>query len=590
MTDRALASEASQCRALTRAFLFRFFENEITAGSSDLRSSFFWLMSVLIPPGLCLPVLALMKWSIANYVYGAEGVRRVAWMDKTMYIGFGMIAAGVVGAIVWNSLLVDRRDTIVLGAQPLRGRTIVLAKLFALAGYIGVFIAGMHTLASFAYGILLGNFGDVPFALRGIVAHFAASSLGSAFVLFGVCAFQGVLLATLGPRFFARISPVVQLLLAVFVLESLLVLPVIGGTAIRSLEEDGVAPLVVRMHGRTSTVHPMDGPGAVAHSWVSKTPPIWFLGVYESILGTPEPRFHDLARTGVVSVLAVVGVMLVTYPLAYRRMIVAAVENVDPGMGRRARLSRLGPRFISRNPTTRAAAQFLFATLGRVERHRFVLAMAVGVALAFAVPLAMSAIAMLDAPIGWRTVPLLAIPFYLTACLAVGLRFASILPGDVRASWVFDVLAPDRWLARTGLWRVMFFVVVCPVHLAFLPIAWRAWGPWFAVNNLLVALALGALLIEVLLWRSGAMPCAEPWRPRPGHLRTWWPVYFLAFLLFTGLLPALALLAVRRPLSLAIALGVVVLITMSLRFARLSTVIVEENEDDAPKLEVLSLN
>ena len=254
----------------------------------------------------------------------------------------------------------------------------------------------MHTLSSFLYGMLLGNFGDIAFALRGIVAHFVASSLGSAFVLFGVCAIQGVLLATIGPRLFARLSPLVQLVLAVIVLESILVLPVIGGSAIRSLEADGVAPLVVHLHGRTSTVHPTTGPGAVARSWVPNTPPIWFLGVYESILGTPEPRFHALARTGVVSVVAVLGVVLVTYPLAYRRMAVAAVESVDPGMGRRARLSRLAPALISRHPTTRAAAQFLLATLGRVERHRFVVAMAVGVALAFAVPLGISAAALLD--------------------------------------------------------------------------------------------------------------------------------------------------------------------------------------------------
>src|SRR5262249_53340355 len=155
---------------------------------------------------------------------------------------------------------------------------------------------------------------------------------------------------------------------------------------------------------------------------------------------------------------------------------VAAVESVDPGMGRRARLSRLMPGLISRNPTTRAAAHFLLATLGRVERHRFVIAMSVGLALAFAVPLGMSAVPLLDAPVGGRSGPIPAIPFCVTACLAVGLRFAAILPGDVRASWVFDVLAPDRWLARAGLWRVMFLIAVCPIHLAFLPIAWRAWG------------------------------------------------------------------------------------------------------------------
>jgi hypothetical protein len=154
VTESLRPGEVGQCRALARAFLFRFFENEITAGSSDLRSSFFWLLSILVPPGMFLQVMALMKWSLANFVYGAEGVRRVAWMDKTMYIGFSMIAAGAVGTIVWNALVVDRRDTLVLGVQPLRGRTIVIAKLLAL-GTRAIFIGGMHTISSFEYGMLL---------------------------------------------------------------------------------------------------------------------------------------------------------------------------------------------------------------------------------------------------------------------------------------------------------------------------------------------------------------------------------------------------------------------------------------------------
>ncbi|HKW00761.1 MAG TPA: hypothetical protein VJN96_13120 [Vicinamibacterales bacterium] len=590
MTESLRPGEVGQCRALARAFVFRFFENEITAGSSDLRSSFFWLLSVLVPPGLFLPVMALMKWSLANFVYGAEGVRRVAWFDKTMYLGFSMIAAGVVAAIVWNSLLVDRRDTIVLGVQPLRGRTIVVAKILALAVYIGIFVAGMHTLAACAYGAFLGNFGDFPFMFRGIAAHFIAASLASGFVLVGVCALQGVLLASLGPRIFARISPIVQLLLAVLVFESLLVLPTVGGSAIRSLEADGVAPLVVRQHGRTLTVHPERGPDAVAHAWVPNTPPIWFLGVYETVLGTPEPRLRELARTGWLSVAAVIGLVLITYPLAYRRMSIAAVESVDAGAGRRALFSRHLPALIARDPTTRAAMQFFLATLARVERHRFAVAMAAGVALALVVPVAVSSVSLLDEPLGWPTVRLLAIPFYVMACLTIGLRFAALLPGDLRASWVFDVLAPDPWLARSGTWRVTFLFAVVPITLAFLPVAWRAWGGWFAVCNLLTGLALGTLLIEVMLWRVVAMPGAQPWRPRPGHLRTWWPVYVLGFLFFTGVSPAVALLAVRQPLSLAVELGVIVLATLVLRFARRSTVIVEENEDDAPKLEVLSLN
>lgn len=586
----SLPGEGSQCRALARAFLHRFFENEITAGSNDLRGSFLWLLSVLVPPGLCIPFIALTKWTTMNYVLGAEGVRRMAWMDKTVYLGLGMIVAGAVGAIVWSSLLVDRRDTLVLGVQPLRGRTIVAAKLLALGAYAGLLIVGMHSLASFSYGLLLGNFGDVAFVLRGIIAHFVAASLGSAFVFLAVCGLQGLLLATLGPRLFTRISPIVQLLLAVLVLESLIALPLIGGSAVRSLEQAGVAPVIVHLHGRTLTAHPTSGPEAIARPWTLRTPPIWFLGVYEEVLGTTEPRMRELARTGFLAVSAAFGLVLVTYPLAYRRMAVAAVENVDSGMARRGYLSRVLPRVLARDSTTRAAVQFLLATLGRVERHRFVVAMAAGIGLAFAVPIAIASAELMDHPLSWRSVPLISIPYYVTACLAAGLRFAAVLPGDLRAGWIFEVTAPNRWRARAALWRVMFLFAVVTPQVGFLPVAWHAWGAWFALGNLAAALAMGALLIEAMLWRTVAVPCGEAWRPRPGHLRTWWPAYFFAFLFFTGVSPALALLAVRQPVTLEIALGIVVLATLALRFARHSTVIVEDHEDETPKLEVLSLN
>jgi hypothetical protein len=581
--------ERAQLVALTRAFLYRFFENEITAGSNDLRGSFLWVLSVLVPPGLCIPFIALVKWTTMNYVLGPEGVRRMAWMDKTVYVGLGMIVAGAVGTIVWSSLLVDRRDTLVLGVQPLRSRTIVAAKLLSLAFYLGILTVGMHALASCAYGLLLGNFGALSFAFRGIVAHFVASSLGSAFVFLSICGLQGLLLATLGPRLFARISPLVQLLLAVLVLESLIALPLIGGSAVRSLEADGVRPLVVHMHGRTLTAHPTNGTEAIARPWVTKTPPIWFLGVYETLLGSTEPRLGELARTGLLAVSGALGLVLVTYPLAYRRMAVAAVENVDSGMARRAYFSRVLPPSLSRDSTTRAAVQFLLATLGRVERHRFVVAMAAGLGLAFAVPITLSSLTLLDQPLSWRSVPILSVPYYVMILLAAGLRFAAVLPGDLRASWIFEVTDPDRWRSRAGLWLVMFLAAGVAPQIAFFPVMWHAWGVWFAISNLIVGLTISASVIEVMLWRTVAVPCAEAWRPRTGHLRVWWPVYFFAFLIITNLLPALALLSVARPLTLFIALGAIALGTTALHFARRYRPIVEENEEEGPRLHVLRL-
>ncbi len=586
MTPRP-PGEIAQGRALTRAFLFRFFENEITAGSHDLRSSFLWLLSIVVPPGLCVPALALFNWAGAAAFFGPDIFRRLSWADKTLYMGFGMVVTGAVSAVVWNALLVDRRDVLVLGVQPLRARTIVAAKLAALATYIGLLIAFMHTGAAVSFG-LLGSFRDLPYAFRSILALFAGASLASAFVFLAVCAVQGVFVAALGPRLFARVSPFLQLLLVLAVLGGLVALPAISQSAIPAVQGLGVAPIppparVLRRQPAAAARLAM----ATPDSWVARTPSIWFLGVYETVLGTNEPVLHRLAALGVASTAGAFLLVLIVYPLAYRRMAVAALESPATSGGRHPRLARVAPAVLARRPATRAAVQFLLATIGRVDRHRFVLAMATAVAVALVLPAAARSLDGVIGPPSWRIVPVLALPYSVMACLIVGFRLAGALPGDLRAGWIFQVIEPDAWEARAGWWRVTYAIAVVPAVLAAGALTWRLWGPAFAVGNAAVGLAMGALAIEIVLFRSRGAPCAAPWRPRPGHLRAWWPVYLFSFLIFTGLFPALALLAAG---PLAVAVGVILLATIALRLASRQTVLVEDNDPDAPRLGVLDLN
>jgi hypothetical protein len=56
--------EREQFLALTRAFLARFFENEITSGTDDLKTSFFWLLSFLSVPGFFLPMTMAFTWQL----------------------------------------------------------------------------------------------------------------------------------------------------------------------------------------------------------------------------------------------------------------------------------------------------------------------------------------------------------------------------------------------------------------------------------------------------------------------------------------------------------------------------------------------
>ena len=55
--------ERRQVGALARAFLARFFDNDLTAGSTDLKHSFLWLIAAAAMPGLAMPNSNMERWS-----------------------------------------------------------------------------------------------------------------------------------------------------------------------------------------------------------------------------------------------------------------------------------------------------------------------------------------------------------------------------------------------------------------------------------------------------------------------------------------------------------------------------------------------
>ena len=114
-----------QLLPLTRAFFGRFFESDITTGTDDLKGSYFWLLASLTVPGLFIPWIMAFEWQLLGRIEGPEAVRIASVAEKTFYLGFSMIASGVVTAIAWGSLLPDKRDTLILGSLPVQPSIVV---------------------------------------------------------------------------------------------------------------------------------------------------------------------------------------------------------------------------------------------------------------------------------------------------------------------------------------------------------------------------------------------------------------------------------------------------------------------------------
>jgi hypothetical protein len=558
--------EREQTRALTRAFLARFFENEITSGTDDLKTSFFWLLSFLAVPGLFMPMTMAFTWQLVAMMKGPEVLRVLTRGDKAFYLGFVMIATASITAIAWNSLLADRRDGLVLGVLPVRPLVIVAARLGALSLYVTLVGVAMNTLASLSFGLFLASGSTMAFAARGAVAHFIASVAASACVFLSVAGIQGVVLAAFGPRIFSRLAPLMQITLVGLVVAGFLMLPAIDVSVVDTLAHRG------------HNVRP----------WILSTPPLWFLGLYEVVLGTSDPLFHDLATKAVLVTAAGLLATVCSYPLAYRRVMIAVVQEGSAGVASRLRsAARVLTLATGRASDIRAVSQFFLATVGRVERHRFIIAASVGVTIAWVMPgwMAMAS-SRPDAP----GISLLSLSFSAMVFLIAGIAIAASMPADERSLWMFDVMPPRPAHARAALERTMVFFGVVPVLVMFLPLYAVLWGGMFAITHAMFLIVVGVFVVQLALRRQDGMPCTRPWDLQGLKLDRLWGAYLIGFIIYTTKLPDLELALYGHALGTAVFLGIVGGASVVLRFRSLRRAQLDVDVSAFAPGDVLSLN
>lgn len=513
-------NESRQIRALFDAFLARFFENEISEGSRDLRASFARMIGMLAAPGFLLPFSNLYRWGgLASR--GGEVLRVESIADKVVYISMAMAAMMLMAAVVWQALLVDRRDAIVLGSFPVRTRTIVIGKLAALFGYLAIVAAGMNVVAAVIYGTLLG--GGVMGMLRAIPAHFIASVLACIFACTTVAAFQAALLAIAGPRVFTRLTAPAQMLLASVALGVLLFSPSFGGAAVDAIR------------------------GNARSMWVLWLPPMWFVGIYETLIGARSPIMPALALRALLAFAAVVGVLVAAYPLAYRRIAAAALRGSPLGT-RRSAASGLLAAMMRRLPVrsdTRGATHYTFLTLGRVARNKLVVAAALGGAVALSLPFILRWAAqtwLLAVPSRSQ----IAVPFVFVMFGLAGARMAYNLPSEGAAAWVFNTaVRPARLGTAAARLTGLLAGAALPALIA-LPVYVWFWGPAVGISMALTLLTFGAFVSEIALRSVDFVPFTRAYNAERGQLQARWPLYLIGFVLFLQFLPWLTQVALMH--------------------------------------------
>lgn len=484
--------DRSQFEVLVRHLIYRFFHNELLASDDETKC----VMLVSYTAALPSFVLTLFLYPLYHFAIPPMPYPRPFWSQIGDHYFFAMYSFLIMGAAAvyeWDLLFPDLLNVFVLSVLPISTRRLFFARVLALTIFLGLVLIGTSILGTLFFPAVA----NLPRFGTHLLAHALSVLMSGTFAAASFLALQGILLNTVGQHVFRRITPFLQGCSTMLLLAVLLFYPAVCHSIMPLLTSDSTA--------------------------VRCFPPFWFLGVYERILQGPSalPIFSHLARTAYIALLVMVSIVLLTYPLAYRRRVRQLIEGagvIDNPSRAAAPLRHVLHTVVLRHPAQRAVFHFVSQTILRAQRQRVMLGLYGGLALAITISnmvvlhIAAGHLRPSLLPYGIRTaVPIMA--FW--TIVALGSIVSA--PIDRRCSWLFHAIigrpGPDH-LAGTRtwitLWAMLISITTALVLHALSPAELRT--PLITAGQVLVAIGISLLLTDLCLYPVRTIPFT--------HLRT----------------------------------------------------------------------
>jgi len=466
-----------------------------------------------------------------------------------------MAAMGLVVSIKWESLFPGRLDYHALGSLPLRTSQLFYAKLTALLAVATAAIAVLAALPTLLFPAVSASRWQMNPSLRAHVwAHAVSTIAGCYFFLFALVALEGVLLNLLPPRAFQRIAGVLQ-----GVLTALMLLLMVLSFSIQPRTAD-------------SLLRP-----ALA-AWL---PPVWYLGLYQAMLGDSAPAMQWLAQRAEWGLAMAVALALVTYLGSYRRHQKLLVEGAVHAAGDRRWPGYLFDRLVG-DPRQQAIIAFVSKTLAASSRHRMVLMGYAGFGAAIVLT---GVLEMKDVAAAFVYAHIVVLTF-----LLIGVRHLFTIPCELRANWTFQISerqGREAWLRamdRLVLTAGAFAVVLLP-----LPLEWRLLG-WHAPAEAAMAAAFGLLCYEAVFasWDKLPFTCSS----LPGKTPAWIKaLQLLAVVTALDAIHHLLLICLELPALYAVVFTALITAAVGLRhFRRAAWSELRLKYDEAPEPAIHGLN
>jgi hypothetical protein len=166
---------------LVRHFFLRFFDVDL--GSAEGRLGIGAVLGILNVPGALMSMVlfakysSLLRWMRRDFQFDPD---IASLPDKYTFLAFSIAATGIIAILRLESLFPDRRDYFNLAPMTVSMRTILLAKVTALAGFVLLFVVDVNLVSSVLFPlIVMEDHGTFAEALRFIAACGCGDCRGS---------------------------------------------------------------------------------------------------------------------------------------------------------------------------------------------------------------------------------------------------------------------------------------------------------------------------------------------------------------------------------------------------------------------------
>ncbi len=551
-----MIDERRQFRILNRDFLSRMVDLELIAAGGDARALITRFGAMLAALSFCLTYLMVTRYFTSTYPHARLAV--LARSDEEFLISATITIAGLCAVMAWNTVFPDRRDSLVLGLIPVRPRTMILARVAAIAAVLGGVILALNVCTGLAFPLSLSTGFLDALAMLGtwwlVIALTGITTFCFALVL------QGVAAQLLPWRGFLRISGVLQLVLLFALLALFFVTP---------------------------TFDPVNAPIIF--------PSFWFVGLLHVLRGDSVELFLPLATRALAAIAIVIPLAALLYVLSWGRNLRRMIESPEILPAKNPRITNWIACLVAAGPFERAILQFTSRTLARSRQHRMMLALYGGFAFALALAFSHSFLEG-TSRVRWNVPnPAFAIVgLLLISCAVVGVRALFAVPFTLPANWIFRITSVHKPAAYfAAVRKSLFAIAAAPVWIWAAILYLSIWPGRPAIEHVLILVLVGIILVERGLNQFRKIPFACSWLPGATHRKMKIGIWGWVFLIVANILASIEVWALGKPARIYTVLGILAALAIYSRRRTLEFANAPENRvqfEDTPPGEIFALD